>query len=174
MAIPVRLLFKGNRIYGVGRLSFDLILSENHNRSNDITDFNVEDGTIISDHIKKNLENGSLSGLVSNFSLNTFGNIFNRSQDAFNVMEEIMNEQTLVTIVTVLKVYENVGITSVDVVQTSESGESIVLDVTFKQVNVVKLKTVQIDLDVKVPNMDNDVNRQAAPTAELGRTVGVS
>lgn len=171
---PIKLFFLDNRTYSVGRISFDLLLTESHNMSNEITEFDIEDGSTISDHIKKNLDNGSLSGLISNFSLNIFGAVTNRAQSAYNEMIRIMEEELPVTIVTVLRVYENVGITNIDVARSADTGEALILDVSFKQMNIVKLKTVQIDLDVKIPNMDTDQNRQSSPTAEVGRQVGVS
>jgi hypothetical protein len=55
-------LFYQNREYkidnnetGLGILSFDLELAESHNFSNNVTQFNVEDGADISDHIQNNL-----------------------------------------------------------------------------------------------------------------------
>ena len=68
--IPVSLFFKGVQSYGIGILKFDLLLSEDHNFDNTITEHPVEDGSIISDHIQNELENGSLTGLISNFSVN--------------------------------------------------------------------------------------------------------
>ena len=180
MSIRTKLFFRNNRGYGIqkkgswlGSIEFDLILSESHSLSNQVTVHNVEDGSEISDHIRNNLENGTLSGLISNFTVKTFGTTSNRAQDAFDAMVRLWKSRTLVTIYTVLAVYQNVAITSVDVDRSEGTGEAIVLNVNFQRVNTVKLKTVQIDVSVSIQDMGTDINRQSAPSADLGRQVGV-
>lgn len=170
--VPSTLFFK-NREYGVGSIKFDLILSESHNMANQVTEHNVEDGSVISDHIKNELENGALSGLITNFSLNVFGAFTNRAQDAFDALVQLWKEKTLVTIVTVMKVYEDVAITNVNVDRAEDTGEAIVLNISFKKVNVVKLETVVIGAVAnKLADMKSSQNRQAAPAADAGRTTG--
>lgn len=169
--IPIQLFFE-KREYGVGSIKFDLILTESHNFSNEITEHNVEDGSVITDHIKNNLENGSLTGIISNFSLKVFGVFTNRAQDAFDELIRLWKEKTLVTILTVMKVYEDVAITDVSIDRSGDTGEAISLNISFKKVNIVKLKTVKIDLTVNVGAMNTDQNKQASPKLELGRTTG--
>jgi hypothetical protein len=180
MALRAGLFFKGNRAYGIEHgpagviefIQFDLILNETHNFSSEVTEFNVEDGSIISDHIKNNLENGSVTGLVTNFTLNRFGIVTNRAQDAFDALKLLRKERKLVTLITVMEVYNNVAITDVSVDRSSDTGEAIALNITFKKVNVVKLKSVQIDTGITVNNMETNQNRQTGAESDAGRTVG--
>ena len=179
MAIPIRAFFE-NREFKVGSISFDLILNENHSMSNEITEHDVEDGSVITDHIKNNLQSGSLVGLVTNFTI-SFGNdaiLANRAQDAFDAMERLWKERTLLTIITVLKVYENVAITNVSVARSEASGEANAFSVSFRQMNIVKLKTTQIDAKINLKTMKTDQNRQSSKKTEIGttkpRTSGVS
>lgn len=172
--LPVKLFFRDNREYGVGRIKFDLILTEDHNFSNIVTDHNIEDGTQISDHIKNELERGSLTGLITNFSIQIFGLQGNRAQNAFDEMIRLWKERVLVTIVTVMRVYEDVAIENITVNRSEATGEAISMNVSFRQVKQVKLKSVEVDTTVKIADMDDNTNRQAAPTADQGRTVPVT
>lgn len=171
--IPAQIFFRGNRRFRVGTISLDLILSEAHNLPNVVTPHNIEDGSQITDNIKNELQNGSLTGLVTNFTLRIPGILVNRAQNAFEEMERLWRSRQLVTIVTVMKVYSNVAITNVNVARSDNTGEAIALNVSFQEVKRVKLKTVQIDVDVKVGAMDNNRNRQAASPTDLGRTTKV-
>lgn len=175
MAIPITLFFK-DRNYKIGSnkgfVTFDLILSENHTISNEVTQHVVEDGSEITDHIKNNLESGSLTVLVTNFSLKAFGAFFDRAQDAFDEIIRLWKTRELVTIICVLKVYENVAITNVKITRSAATGDAIVLDISFKQVKVVKLRTVLIDVGVNPKGMKTDSNRQIAAPSDQGRTVG--
>lgn len=172
----IRLLFKGNRDFGIesdiGVITFDLILSEAHNLSNDVTEHVVEDGSRITDHIKNNLENGSLSGLITNFSIKRKFEPGNFAQDAHDEMKRIWKSRELVTITTIMEKYENVAITNIDEARSEETGEATVLNVTFKKVEIKKLKTTLIDANVRQKDMNDDTNRQASPKLEVGTTTG--
>jgi hypothetical protein len=165
------LLYSQNaREFGVGSITFDLILSETHTFNNKISDYNVEDGSIISDHIQNELEQGSLSGLFTNFSIfrSTAGNT---SQEAFNSLYELWKKRELVTIGTVLKLYENMAITSISMGKSADDGESIVANISFRQVNVVKLQSVEITAAIKIEDLKTDKNKQIAPKNNKGNTV---
>jgi len=116
------------------------------------------------------LESGTLSGIVTNFSINTMGIISNRAQDAFDALVALWREKTLLTAVTMLKVYENVVITDMPIVRDTDSGESLTAQISFKQVKIVKLQEVVLELNVKVNNLGSNANRQVAGKTNIGRT----
>lgn len=182
MAIPVipttsmTLIF--GRPYKIGTrkgfISFDLILSESHSISNTISEHPVEDGSVISDHIKNNLENGSLTGLISNFSLSTFTSFTNRAQDAYDEIVRLWKNRETVTLVSVLRTYNDIAIVDVNVSLSADTGSAIVLDISFKQIKKVKLKTVLIDVGVNIKDTKTDIKRQSSPALDQGRTIGAS
>lgn len=170
MALPFQLFFKYNRSYGIGSISFDLITSEDHNFRSNVTEHPVEDGSDITDHIQNQLQSGTLTGLISNFSINSTGLISNRAQDVFDALVSLWELRTLMTAMTMLKVYDNVAITEIPITRDTDSGESIVIQVSFKQVKVVYLQEVTLELDVKVNNLATNKNRQVAKKRRIGRT----
>lgn len=173
MAINSVLFFNQIRNYGVGSLTFDLVLSESHNRNNAISEYNIENGSFISDHIQNQLETGSVSGVISNFSINSTGIVSNRAQDAFDLLEELWKAKQLVTITTVHKVYENVAIESINVGRDDATGEAIYIDISFKKVNIVSLKEVTVVATLNIADTLNDINKQSSPNVDLGKTTGV-
>lgn len=62
-------LFFKNEGYFVGAIKFDLIVSENHSIEAQVTEHPIEDGSVVSDHIRELPRKGSLSGLVTNYPL---------------------------------------------------------------------------------------------------------
>ena len=115
LSTPIQLLFRtGGYKIGpskvdsteVGSIKFDLILDETHNLSNQVSSHSVEDGSVISDHIKNNLMNGTLTGVVTNFTIGrvtALSSFFtNRVHEAFGNLEKLWKERTLVTIITMM------------------------------------------------------------------------
>lgn len=167
---PTSLFFKGNRQYGIGNIKFDLILNEDHNFSSDATVHPVEDGSIISDHIQNQLENGSLTGIISNFSINTRLLTSNRAQDTFDALIALWQERTIITVYTVMRVYENMVIVDIPMARDSDSGESITIQITFQKVKIVKLQEVVLQVKVNVTDLKSNQNRQVAKKYNAGRT----
>jgi hypothetical protein len=147
-------LFYKNRNYGVGIITFDLILSENHSFNNNVTRYNVEDGSDISDHIQNDLETGQVTGFISNFSIYDEMIMENKAQIAYDTLRELWKKRELVDIYTVLQVYEQVAITNISVSRDSGSGESLIADFSFQEFNKVKLKEVKLDIVVNNVKLD--------------------
>ena len=169
MSIPVNLFFKGNRRYGVGQITFDLILSEQHEMNADVTEHSVEDGSTISDHIENQLETGSLTGLITNYTIFLPLLITNRAQDNFDAFVSLHEERTLVEITTVLKVYEDMAITNISISRDEETGESLQANISFKKVKTVKLQEVEVEVSVKVDDLNSNQNRQVSSQTDAGR-----
>lgn len=168
--LPASLFFKNNRKYGVGSITFDLVLSENHNFNSVVTEHPIEDGSEITDHIENELENGTLNGLISNFSLTAGDVTTNRAQDVFEAMVALWNEKTPVTITTVLRVYENVVITSMPFMRDASQGDSLPISISFKKIRIVKLQEVVLELAVKVNDLESSENKQVAAEVDVGET----
>lgn len=170
--IPTSLFFSKLKKYGVGALSFDLIMAEEHNLENVITAHNIESGSVITDHIQNELEGGTVTGLISNFSLNTFFISSNRSQDAFDLLYTIWKSKALVDIVTIYKTYTNVAITSAPVARDRDSAESIILQISFQKINIVTLQKVTLEIGIGINGLNTDIQKQISPGIDAGRAVG--
>jgi len=174
-------LFYQNRTYGllnnetgIGIINFDLELAEGHSMSNSVTRYNVEDGADVSDHIQNELESGTVSGFVSNFSIFD-GEIFeNKAQLAYDTLRDLWKKRQLVDIFTVLRVYEGVAITSININRDASSGESLICDISFQEFNKVTLSEVSVGTVVKLKDMKSTQNKQSAPAKNVGKQQGKS
>lgn len=174
MATAINIFFRNNKKYGmdsdIGSITFDIILNERHNFANDVSTHTIEDGSEVTDHIRNQLESGSLTGLISNFSVKTRLLRTNRAQDAFDFLHKLWQAKILVTITTVLRVYTSMAITNISVPRSFATGAAGVFNISFRKVNIVELKTVILETGVKLKDMKTASNRQAAVTSDLGRT----
>jgi len=172
-------LFYKNRTYGinnnetgVGILTFDLELAEGHSMQNSVTKYNVEDGADVSDHIQNELESGTVTGFITNFNIFD-GVIFeNKAQLAYDTLRDLWKKKELVDIYTILKVYEGVAITSININRDASSGESLVCDIAFQEFNKVKLSEVSIGATVNLQNTKTTQNKQSSPNKNVGKQQG--
>lgn len=66
--IPSSLFYKSEG-YFVGSIKFDLLISENHSIEANVTEHPLENGAVVSDHVRVLPRKGSLVGLVTNHPL---------------------------------------------------------------------------------------------------------
>jgi hypothetical protein len=184
---PASLFYRTNG-YAVGALYVHLILSEDHALVSQVTSHPVEDGSVISDHIRNELRAGSLKALVTNHSIRYANNdkaadpemlikagknavLENTAMSAWEVLKSIHAARELVTIATVLEVYDDVAITSIEVSRDSDSGEALEFAVNFQQVKKVQLRGTDVTAQVQPTDMKNDINRKSAVSLNGGQKV---
>ncbi len=117
----------------VGIVSFDTMVSEEHNFSSRVTFFPVESGTIVSDHIINQPDIVRLSGLVTDTPLSIFAP-FNRSIAAFNSLIQIHERREIVDVVTGIKIYRNMAITSLNVPRTVKTGQTLTFNIELQKI----------------------------------------
>ena len=93
----------------------------------------------------------------------------NRAQEAFDTLVRIRDEKKPVTIITSLAIYENALLTGIDVSRDSSTGEGQYFSLNFSESRIVKLKSVAVDVTVRVKNMKNNKRRQTAVKLDVGR-----
>jgi hypothetical protein len=132
----------------VGIVTFDTMVSEEHKYSSRVTYYPVEVGTIVSDHIIKQPDIVVLSGLVTDTPLTLFAP-FNRSISAFNSLIAIFERRQIVNVVTGIKLYRNMAITSLDVPRTVKTGQTL----TFN----IELQRIIYDNEIQLPSDTGNV-----------------
>lgn len=117
----------------VGVVELDVTISENHTFNSRATNFPVETGGDVTDHIINDPDILTLSGLVSDTPLNIFS-FFTRSIDAFNRLVDLHERRVPVTVVTGLKVYQNMVMTTLDVPRNINTGQSLTFNITLQNI----------------------------------------
>lgn len=184
------ILFGSGKGGKIGELQLDATIVENHSYRNDISKFPVESGSEINDHIRIEPDEISMRGLVTNTPINIFqennaevitniaGGVeiknekrsqeVNAAQLAFEKLLEISGRKSsgenitpkIVTVVTGLRVYTNMAISSFTADRDKNTGAALGFSATLQKIQFVKSETV------KIPN-------PAPPdTDRAGSTVG--
>ena len=185
-------LFYPKEGYKVGSVELDLILDEDHSKSAQVTENPLQDGRAISDGIFLELQEGSLTGLVTNHSVKRAEErakqlelqdsetlmaeaenykLENRARQAWVDLKAVMDAKQPVTIVTSLEVYDNVAITNISTERNGDSGDALEIKVSIRQILTVSLKEHEVTAQVQPKDMDSDINRNSALGVIVGQKV---
>lgn len=185
-------LFYPKEGYKVGSVELDLILDEDHSKSAQVTENPLQDGRAISDGIFLELQEGSLTGLVTNHSVKRAEErakqlelqdsetlmaeaknyqLENRAKQAWVDLKAVMDAKQPVTIVTSLEVYDDVAITNISTERNGDSGDALEIKVSFRQILTVSLMENEVTAQVQPKDMDSDINRKSALGVNVGQKV---
>ncbi len=161
------LFFEGGRIYGIeetddpiNEITFDLILEETHNLVSEVSQHGIEEGSEIADHVQNAIRQGNVRGLITNFSIQTFGFAYNRARDIYDTLVDLWERKVPLTIYTVLDIYDNIILNNIPITKESELGDGIEIQFSFQQIKLVKLQS--IGLDIKISSLSTDIQKQIA------------
>jgi len=190
------ILAKNNlqRFYNkIGDLAIDATTSEVIEQSTTITSHPVSSGFTISDHAFLNPVLVKLEGLITDGALylsdiNTLagffqGNIVSNILDyatgpskkqilAFNLLETLRANRTLVTVVTRMKTYKNLIIESLVFNKEKDIGDVLSFKITLKEIKIVANKTINIKPPIISTNLAGAANLYDVGKAEVTEVVG--
>lgn len=146
----VDLLFKTRARVGVGAseevlpygaVEFDASIEESHVNENEVTQFPVEQGVDITDHVRRQPDRVTLRGIVTDHPIRLGGGlgISGRSLDAYGKVLYMMANAQLVSVVTSLNQYEDMVIESMEVPRDSTRGHAVEMTLQLREV-----KTAQV------------------------------
>lgn len=170
--------------YGIQKQSgtsvlFDLIMDETRELTAEVTENPIQDGSTITDHIHFNLWNGSVRGLVSNFSKYAIlsapgalpsGLLQDRFKQVYAELERAFYAAEPVTVYCVSRKYEGVLLTGLSTMRSSDDGQSQIFDISFKQARIVNPVTGTVGVAVNAPGVTTSDGRQGSPLVNLGAT----
>lgn len=134
-------------------LEFDASVKEVHSGDVVITDHPVEEGSDISDHVRRNPEVLSVEGIVSNHppiiarSIRATpsipgGDPASRAEDAYGFLKELKDGAVFVGFSTTLRDYENMVIQSISIERSKDTGNIADLSIVLREVIVAQTETV--------------------------------
>jgi hypothetical protein len=133
------MLFKGKK--QIGSLVIDVFMVENHNSKATATNFPVEDGSFISDHIFRENDTVDVKGVFCSpiylFDVMKGTGAYMKAQYA--ELEALVG--TVVTLVTGLRVYDNVSFIDLAITREAQGGRSLEFSAKFQQFGVVKTQS---------------------------------
>lgn len=129
----------------IGVLELDALLTESTSLRSQITEYPIEDGSVISDHITQESETLSIEGVITGA-----GTLFNIAAGkakliaAKEALRELHKKRELITVVTGIDVYEDFAIESCEISRNNEDGEQFSVNLELKKINKVTLRTEEI------------------------------
>jgi hypothetical protein len=171
----------------IGSLVLDASVTENHQAEVEVTEHPVEAGANIADHTRAKPETLTIEGIVSNTPLNrtqtrrlveSMGVVIESSsvedsvfgqpghaEAAYATLRGLKDAGQLLTVVTGLRVYEDMVMTSLVIPRDARTGEALRFTASFKQVRLVKNKTTT-QVVAKEPKAKGKVKTGKQPTPE--------
>lgn len=158
----------------VGELVLDASLSESHQYTSEVTQFPVEDGSVITDHIQNKPDQVSINGFVTNTPIRSFTEVAQsvdlvrpigvsgRTELALETLLNIHKLRVLVTIVTNLKAYKDMALTSLTIPRNAAIGD--VLEFSADFVKVVKVSSALVTVENLLP-----VGKKGSSTKDAGK-----
>ncbi len=130
----------------------DAALTETHNLAADVTEFPVEDGSTISDHVIVKPRQYSCTGVISNSPLASISPLRNAATapatEGRQILEAILETKKVITIQTTLRSYTNMVMESLTFEESSTTGDALRFTASFRQItittNIRSRRTVRI------------------------------
>ncbi|MCK9435583.1 MAG: hypothetical protein M0Q12_00075 [Synergistaceae bacterium] len=140
----------------------DCSLEEAHSSEADITLHPIEDGSEITDHIKKIRDGLSIRGLISDSpmqsivetvltggfdvgSITTIGGNAPPSKEAWESLKTMQENGTIFNIITGLEKYRNMAIKTISTTKTKDVGEAIIVEIEFQKARVIDTSGQSMD-----------------------------
>ena len=131
----------------------DACISQEHKGSNQVTSHPVELGVNISDHIITDPDELTMECFFSSHVCEPAAGLRNPIDRAAQFYEKLMDLKDkgyLAIVVTKLRQYESMALVSMSAPRSAELGDSVQVNLTFRQVKTVQSKTV----DAPTPTVD--------------------
>jgi hypothetical protein len=156
-------------------LGFDAIISETHQGDAVVTDHPVEEGSDISDHVRRTPEALTCRIIVTDHPIIIArslraqpsirgGDPFNRAADAYGFVKELKDGAKIVGFSTTLRDYANMVITSTAATRDKDTGNILDMTLTIREITIANTETVQAPEPVN-PSRKNKTNLGKKPKA---------
>lgn len=149
----------------VASVELDVTIREDHSYNSRVTTYPVEDGFVLSDHIINDPIRLVLEGIVTDTPIGIiFGST--RSIAAFNQLIEIYRRRELVTVITGLKQYPKMAITSLNVPRDIRTGQSLTFSIELQEVILDTSVRSEINEQNLFGGVQSKINRDEVSTGE--------
>jgi hypothetical protein len=157
------LIFGGKTRATVGVVQFDASVSEVHTDEMEITDHPVEEGSDISDHIRKMPITLEMNGVITNNPIvflasarakspvtTDTGNTSDRVGTGYDKLRELQETGERIDVATSLRDYSNMVIQSLSISRDVSTGNILDATLTLREIIVAKQLTVDLPVPIKV------------------------
>lgn len=173
--MSIAVLFKKPKPATFGKIVLDALLTATHEMESDVTEFPVEEGAPITDHIWAKPRRFTMTGFVTNTpvkilgarlsqeSYGTDGRLIDVVQKTFAMLEEMHVKRELIEVKTKLRTYKNMAIERITCNLDAQTGASLPFTAQLVEVRIVRSQAVAFNIARK------PASQKAAKTAQTGK-----
>lgn len=136
------ILFSGD-LPALDAISFDATLTEQHTRDAEATEYPIESGALITDHVRTKPDRLTMDAIISNTQPG-IARVSDYAEGIYEQLRLLQENATLVTALTTLRTYEHMVIESLSVTRTAKEAGAVHLSIGLKQVRLVQNKTTVV------------------------------
>jgi hypothetical protein len=175
-------------------LELDVTIRESHNFTNDITEFPIENGSTITDHVRQLPDRLTMEGLITNTPVVPLNSIIgtlvrkdnsNRNETAFNELLTMggfsISKQPgdkpirtgppqIIDVVTTLRLYTGMIISNISVTVDKDTDNALYFTVEFRQASFVDSDVTIINKASSLNGKAKNIKNQNSPTVDNGKT----
>ncbi|NIY14221.1 MAG: hypothetical protein GWM98_04710 [Nitrospinaceae bacterium] len=144
--MPLTELIFGITKAQIGVLQLDASIEERHSIEVDITDSPIEDGSIVSDHIRRRPKVIEINGIVTNTPITFFASLTapspltsdflpsdDRVEAAYSEIERLADVGEIVDVITTLKKYSNMVVQSANFTRNVQNGNILSCSIVCRE-----------------------------------------
>lgn len=159
-------------------VEFDASVTETHTDESEVTEFPVEEGSDISDHVRKKPTVITIEGMISNTPILFLATlqakspidgdltpVRDRVEAANSKLQELQDAGVFVDVITSLKTYSNMVIIGKSVYRDAANGNVLRVTLTLKEIKIASALTIDkpIPEDVANKKASNDGKKGPKP-----------
>ena len=167
----LKTIFQVPTLPQIGVMTLDISIKETHTRKATVTENEVEDGSIVTDHVNINPEKLTIDGEISEFPIGLGGvagvtavglqrkilgseglvsGIRKKPEDAYQYLVDVFDAGEPIEVITGLQAYEDMVIEELSVPRSSKDGKSLLFSAKLKRVKfAVTELTASFKLDAE-------------------------
>lgn len=166
----------------IDNIELDCLLHADHQYQNTITDYPVEEGYNINDHVVHMPEQVTLEVLISNTPVSlgvpTENIVYKRLRDLLDIggfdspeaqIQSSIKPAKLVSIVTGLRAYTKMGLTRLSIPEECKTANALKFTADFKRLRIVNTETVIIENTSELMGKAPNIKNQASKTKDAGK-----
>jgi hypothetical protein len=156
-------------------IDLDVTQDEAHEWKNDVTLYPVEEGSQISDNIRRMPDKLTITGWITDSPINdestSSDNTSSRVSTTFGLLHDLMEARELMTVYTRHKVYTNMALQSCNIPRNGDIGEALNFTLEFVNVRIVSTQTVDVPAGISKKldkKSDDSTKKKTQPKQEKG------
>lgn len=162
----------------VGNIELDAVIDETHEWTAEATSNPVETGAPVTDHVIEHSDKLTLNCFITDTPLIASENLQGeqdgseeqKTQQIFNLLNDLIKSRQPVTVYTRFKNYENMVLTSVNITRNSSTGEALEFKCDFLHIRKVETQTVDVPAGISAKaDSKKDSGGKSGKNSKIGQ-----